>query len=280
MSPDDHVTAALPFDRDTIAAAKRENFPVAGWFIARDHRATVEAYYAFARTADDIADDPALPASQKLALLDRLDAGLKGTGNDPLSRHLRTTLDSRNIPLSCAADLLIAFRSDASCWPIQTLRDLDDYCRYSAAPVGRFLLALHGESEGAAESDALCAALQILNHIQDVRADFETLGRSYLPRDWIAHEHVPRDPRIRSDAIVLLLAHVDQLLAAAGALPMRLVSRRLSAQSAAILCLARRLAGRLRAGDPWSARIALRPIDWAAALVAGIARLIGAKRHG
>lgn len=280
MSPDDHVRATSVLDRDIIAKSARENFPVAGWFIARELRATVNDYYAFARTADDIADDPTLDPNLKLRLLDQLEAGLAGRSGNQVALKLRESLAARGIPTTCASKLLTAFRADAVNRPIESVRDLDSYCLNSAAPVGEFLLALHGQCEPLAESDALCSALQILNHVQDVRGDLESLGRSYLPRQWIDPRRIAVDEPARMKAIALLLAHVDQLLTVARNLPGRLRHPRLSAQSAAIFCLASRLAQRLRRRDPWARRIALRPIDWCAAVAAGTMQLVaGRRRH-
>ncbi|MSO98631.1 MAG: hypothetical protein EXR11_10510, partial [Rhodospirillaceae bacterium] len=158
--------------------ATAENFPVAGWFLSARVRPAVRAYYAFARTADDIADSNTLTVIQKLATLDALETSLDETA---LSQVMRT----HNIALNNVTDLLVAFRNDARGTLIKTCADLMSYCRYSAVPVGRFLLALHREAQGQTESDALCAALQILNHVQDCRADAENLKRCYIPLEWL-----------------------------------------------------------------------------------------------
>lgn len=220
---------------------RRENFPVAGWFIDKPLRPAVRAFYAFARTADDIADDPALSPERKLALLDGMEAAA---------------------PAPEARDLLVAFRMDARNEAIEKPEDLDRYCRFSAAPVGRFLLRLHGEAQGQHESDALCAALQILNHVQDVTLDWQNLRRSYVPRAWA-------DLPGRT-ALDRMLAHAAFHLDNAKPLPGLLANRGLAAQSAAILMLARRLLVRLLRDDPRDRRIKPGAVDWFAAGAAGV----------
>jgi len=238
MSLSDH---ALPAPAATDAAMRGENFPVAGWFIEKRLRPAVRAFYAFARTADDIADDPALSTERKLALLDDMEAAA---------------------PAPEARDLLMAFRMDARNEAIARPQDLDRYCQYSAAPVGRFLLSLHGEARGQEQSDALCAALQILNHVQDVTADWQNLQRSYVPKVW---SNLPG-----RTALDRMLAHAAYHLENAKSLPGLLTNRGLAAQSAAILTLARRLLVRLLRDDPRERRIKLGPIDWLAAASAGL----------
>jgi hydroxysqualene synthase len=167
-----------------------ENFPVAGWFLAGRHRAAVQAYYAYARLADDIADSTELTVIQKLTALDEVEKALiHGAGSESAppaaARRLGAVLRARSIPMAVASDLLVAFRADARNPPIRTYADLTAYCAKSANPVGRFLLALHGEKGADEPSDHLCTALQILNHIQDVRVDAETLKRCYIPLAWL-----------------------------------------------------------------------------------------------
>ena len=152
------------------------------------------------------------------------------------------------------------------------------YCNRSAAPVGRFLLDLHGEDPAHwIASDALCNALQVLNHLQDCKDDYLALDRVYLPHDRMAaHGAVLADlaadranPALRhvlDDA----LAGVDDLMVRARMLPGRLQSRRLAMESAVIVRLADRLTALLRAGDPIAGRVALRKSDFAACGVRGI----------
>ena len=167
---------------------RQENFPVASVLIASKHRAPILAFYRFARGADDIADSPSLAPDAKLALLDLFEATLTGRSEAvEAALPLRAALALRNLAPRHALDLLRAFRMDAVRHRYANWSELMDYCAYSAAPVGRFVLEVHGESESTwAASDALCAALQIINHLQDCVADYRNLDRVYIPQDAFA----------------------------------------------------------------------------------------------
>src|SRR6516165_11109734 len=165
-----------------------ENFPVASWIIHPRHRALILAFYNFVRTADDIADHASLPERQKLELLDLLEAELLGRGDSQSEAvKLRQALAERAISPRHALDVLIAFRMDVTKLRYENWDEVIHYCRYSAMPVGRFMLDVHGESTSTwPASDALCAGLQINNHLQDCGKDFRELNRVYLPRDALA----------------------------------------------------------------------------------------------
>src|SRR3954454_12026704 len=162
-----------------------ENFPVASWIIHPRHRAVILAFYNFVRTADDIADHASLDASAKIALLDELEADLIGQGEGQREAVvLREALAARGLPPRHARDLLTAFRMDVTKLRYENWDELIHYCSYSAMPVGRFVLDVHGESTAVwPASDAVCAALQINNHLQDCGKDFRELDRAYIPRD-------------------------------------------------------------------------------------------------
>src|SRR4051794_1206021 len=165
-----------------------ENFPVASWIIHPRHRALILAFYNFVRTADDIADHVTLGERQKLEYLALLEAELLGQGDSqPEAVNLRRALAERSMPPRHALDVLIAFRMDVTKLRYENWDELMHYCRYSAMPVGRFMLDVHGESTSTwAASDALCAGLQINNHLQDCGSDYKNLNRVYLPRDALA----------------------------------------------------------------------------------------------
>src|SRR5436305_3284441 len=165
-----------------------ENFPVASWIIHPRHRALILAFYNFVRTADDIADHASLGERQKLEYLDLLEAELLGQGDtQPDAVSLRQALAERSMPPRHALDVLIAFRMDVEKLRYESWDELIHYCRYSAMPVGRFMLDVHGESTATwAASDAVCAGLQINNHLQDCAKDYRDLNRVYLPRDSLA----------------------------------------------------------------------------------------------
>ena len=137
-----------------------ENFPVASWLIHPRHRPPILAFYEFVRTADDIADHAGLPAQEKLALMDRLEASLSGKDNDePVAVTLRSQLAAHRLSPRHALDLLAAFRMDVTKLRYRDWDDLIGYCSYSAMPVGRFVLDVHGESRVTwPANDALCAA--------------------------------------------------------------------------------------------------------------------------
>lgn len=251
-----------------------ENFPVGSFLIAPSLRPHVAAFYAFARAADDIADNPALDPADKIARLDRMGAALTGDGaDDPAlakAAAVAASAAATGVPVRHAADLLRAFRQDAVKHRYDSWDDLMGYCALSAAPVGRFLLDLHSEDPALwRRSDPLCAALQVLNHLQDLVDDRRALDRVYLPGDWLAEagasvedlDAAAASPALRR-VIDRCLDGCDALLAEAGPLPAGLRSRRLAMESAVILRLARRLSARLRRGDPVARRVGLSKFDF------------------
>src|SRR6516165_8909419 len=165
-----------------------ENFPVASFLIHPRHREAILAFYDFVRTADDIADHASLAASDKLDLLGRLESGLLG-GNDAdaAAVRLRAALDRHGLSPKHAQDLIAAFKLDVTKLRYRDWDDLIAYCSLSAMPVGRFVLDVHGESRSTwPANDALCAALQIINHLQDCKDDYHNLNRVYIPQDALA----------------------------------------------------------------------------------------------
>jgi squalene synthase HpnC len=264
--------------------AATENFPVGSRLLPRELRPAVAAFYRFARAADDIADDPQLTPVVKLELLDALDRALTGETSDHShaallrAAELHAVCGERRLSLDHPRHLLIAFRADAVNRPCRTWSDLLAYCRYSASPVGRFLLELHGEDAGACPAaDALCAALQILNHIQDCQDDYRTLQRVYVPGDWLEENGLTarsllasrETPALRG-IVDRMLDGVDRLNDAAAALP-RLIRRRgLRMEATAILAISRKLATKLRRRDPFAARVALSGIEKLGAMAGGV----------
>ena len=165
-----------------------ENFPVASILIAPRYRAPVMAFYNFVRAADDVADSAAIGADEKLALLEQMRASLVGQ-SDAVSQGvaLRAILAERGLSPEHALDLLEAFRRDCTKLRYRDWDDLIDYCRYSAMPVGRFVLDVHGESRALwLANDALCAALQVINHLQDCAKDYREINRVYIPEPLLA----------------------------------------------------------------------------------------------
>jgi squalene synthase HpnC len=162
-----------------------ENFPVASLLFAPQYRAPIVCFYEFVRIADDIADHPTLGEADKLAALDRLEKSLVGKSDaDAEGVNLRSVLNERGLATRHAQDLLTAFRMDVTKRRYRDWDDLIDYCSYSAMPVGRYVLDVHGEKRDTwPASDAICAVLQIINHIQDCQKDYRNLDRVYIPQD-------------------------------------------------------------------------------------------------
>src|SRR5689334_20583557 len=160
-----------------------ENFPVASFLIAPQYRAPVLAFYKFVRAADDVSDNPSAAAQEKLDLLEQMRRSLVGESDAvPEGVALRAILAERRLSAVHALDLLEAFRRDCTKLRYQDWDDLIDYCRHSAMPVGRFVLDVHGESQNLwPANDALCAALQVINHLQDCAKDYRELNRVYIP---------------------------------------------------------------------------------------------------
>ncbi len=167
---------------------KDENFPVASFLIAPKHRPPVLAFYKFVRAADDVSDNEAAAPEEKLALLEQMRRSLVGESDFVAEGvALRTVLAERGLTPDHALDLLEAFRRDCTKLRYRDWDDLIDYCRYSAMPVGRFVLDVHGESRDLwPANDALCAALQVINHLQDCAKDFSGLNRVYIPEPLLA----------------------------------------------------------------------------------------------
>jgi squalene synthase HpnC len=257
-----------------------ENFPVGSWLIRRDLRPHVHAFYRFARNADDIADNPELTPDDKLRRLDRMADILEGApGSDsPTAAAMHASLADTGTTAQHCHDLLTAFRLDAIKRRYRDWDDLMGYCRYSAAPVGRHLLDLHGEGrETWPASDALCAALQVLNHLQDCAADYRALDRVYLPLDELDRAGcsvealaAPAASPALQRVLDRLLDRTEALILAARDLAPRVEARGLRWESAVIVALAGRLALRLRRGDPLATRVKLSGGDFVAAFLTGI----------
>jgi farnesyl-diphosphate farnesyltransferase len=261
-----------------------ENFPVGSWLIRKDLRAHVHAYYTFARNADDIADHAELLPDEKIRRLDTMEAVLLGqreSGSESAAR-LRESLRQSGVSAIHARELLVAFRQDATKTRYAGWAELMDYCRYSAAPVGRYVLELHGEArETWPASDALCASLQVLNHLQDGAADLRRLDRCYIPQDWLAANGAHTDDLARSETTPALRATFDAMLAKtralnreAARLPHLVKARRLRVETALIAGLARRLTRLLQGNDPLAMRVKLRPHDFLAATLVALPRAV------
>lgn len=261
-----------------------ENFPVASRLIHPRYRQPILAYYRFARAADDVVDHPTLSAAEKFALLDRLEQTLLGTwAGDPDvdALPLRHALAARGLSPRHAQDLLVAFRRDVTKQRYDDWADLMDYCRYSAMPVGRFVLEVHGETEATwPASDALCAALQVINHLQDCGKDYHALGRVYLPLDALAAvgltpevlaSPAPAQMAAFQDCVRNLAGRSGDLLRQSHSLSSLINDFRLSLEVSVIQRLAQTLTAKLQRRNPLTERVHLTRPGFAAVAVLGVA---------
>jgi squalene synthase HpnC len=235
------------------------------------------AFYNFVRTADDIADHATLLPQQKLDLLDRLDAGLTGASDeDAVAVRLRSALAERHLSPKHAQDLLAAFKLDVTKLRYRDWDDLIGYCSLSAMPVGRFVCDVHGESRSVwPANDALCAALQIINHLQDCKNDYLDLDRVYVPLDALAASGAtveaigaPRSSPALLDCLHKLAERTERLLSESDVFAGLINDRRLGLEVSVINTLAHRLTRILMTRDPLS-----EPVHLRAPAVAGLTAL-------
>ncbi|MGM0594716.1 MAG: squalene synthase HpnC [Pseudomonadota bacterium] len=176
-----------------LAQSHYENFPVASRLLPAKSRDAIAVIYAFARTADDFADEGDRTPDERLALLDDYQRKLTQlahgrSGDDPIFTALTDVIRQHQLPLQLFHDLLSAFRQDVSKRRYADFAEVLDYCRRSANPVGRLLLHLHDEAseENLQHSDHICSALQLINFLQDIEQDARENDRIYLPQDEMA----------------------------------------------------------------------------------------------
>ncbi|WP_338698396.1 squalene synthase HpnC [Bradyrhizobium sp. 26S5] len=257
-----------------------ENFPVASWIIHPRHRALILAFYNFVRTADDIADHATLPAEEKLRYLDLMEAELLGNGaTQKEAVNLRRALAERGMPPRHALDVLVAFRLDVTKLRYENWDDVIDYCRYSAMPVGRFMLDVHGEDISTwAASDALCAGLQINNHLQDCGKDYRNLNRVYLPRDALAAADATvemlgeaKSPPALLGCLQALAVRTAALLDESKSLAAEVKDFRLGLEISVIQAFADKIVNMLKVRDPLSERVHLGPVELLLQSLGGVA---------
>jgi hydroxysqualene synthase len=282
----DAVNIATPSGKH----AGNENFPVGSALIRADLRPHVHAFYRFARMADDIADNPALSPDDKIQRLSFMqDVLLDSSREDlPEGADLRRSLAATYVSPKHGCDLLTAFKMDAVKQRYADWGELMTYCRYSASPVGRYLLDLHGEDPaGWFASDALCDALQVINHLQDVQVDFLEMDRIYAPLDHFSAAGADighlrgkvTSPGLRK-TLDSLLDETEKLMVNARQLPGVLKDFRLRAESATIVRLADRMIASLRRRDPLAERVKPSKRDFLCSGVEGIgwAIMVGLRR--
>jgi squalene synthase HpnC len=277
-------TTTASYETAASKGASGENFPVGSFLLPKRLRPHVAAFYAFARAADDIGDDPALPADEKIRRLDAFEDVLLGRREPEPGLEkpwrVRQSLIQCGVTTDHCRDLLHAFKRDATYLRYTDWSDLRfGYCRLSASPVGRYLLDLHGEDRaGWPASDALCDALQVLNHLQDCQKDYRELNRVYLPGDWMQANGVTVEdldrpalvPGMRK-VLDLCLDATAALMVEARRLPGLLKSKHLAMESAVIVRIADKLTGELRRRDPIATRVQLNKPQFLSCAVRGIA---------
>jgi squalene synthase HpnC len=268
---------------------KDENFPVASVLIAPRHRPVVLAFYRVARMADDVADHPGLSPEEKLRQLALIADSLTGAGAAVADAvRLRQVLAERGLSDAHILDLLEAFRRDAVKSRYASWDELMDYCRYSAAPVGRFMLDVHGEARTTwPASDALCAALQVINHLQDCGKDYREIDRVYVPGDALAGAGVSVEalgapaasPALRG-VIRALAGRTAALLALSRALSGATRDMRLALEIGVIQTIAEKLVRRLGAEDPLARRVTLGPVNAMMMASLGAAGVVASRLRG
>jgi squalene synthase HpnC len=267
-----------------LPVAHYENFPVASWLLPARLRPPIEAIYAFARGADDIADEGVAPAAERLADLGRYFAALDAIerGETPLEPpfvRLAAAVREHALPVALLRDLLDAFRQDVTCKRYADFAALGDYCRRSANPVGRLLLHLFGmtDAQSLRESDDVCTALQLANFWQDVELDWAK-GRVYIPGEDLARFGVSEGDiaaRRNGEGWQRLMAfeceRTRSLFDSGAALGRRLPGR-VGLEIRATVAGGRRILDRIDAarGDVFRHRPVLGPWDWAVILTRAI----------
>lgn len=266
------VTATLSADTDLPARkmpVREDRFLFGSRSIRKDLRGHVRALADFVRAARVLADDHGTGVDERQARLDAMDADLTGTYENAAeagpARRLRETCAETGVAVDHGRHLLQAFAKRAAGRPMSSWGELLTTCQYSAAPIGRFLLDLHGEGENATRpAEALCAARQVLIHVQTCGEDYRRHGRVVLPSDWLrqAGAHVDELGAHRTShgvRMVLdrMLDRVSGLLAAAEPLPESIADPGLRREFTLAQIEAESLARKLRRHDPLRRRIGL-----------------------
>lgn len=246
----------------------QENFPVASLLLPWAYRGKIMALYRFARHADDIADDPSMDAIEKKILLKIVDEALEQKADAVVPEWARAyylLVQAGTCDAAYGRALLSAFLQDVTCKRYVRWQDLMDYCNRSAAPVGRAVLEIAGETQADLQaSDALCNALQVLNHVQDCGEDYRLRDRVYLPLNWMQDEEIKPEVLGAEESITGLrrvidrvLDHTQALLKTAEALPYSIKGWQMRLEVRYILCLAQRLTEKLRREDPLQGKVRL-----------------------
>jgi squalene synthase HpnC len=261
-----------------------ENFPVASFLLPAPLRRPVEVIYAFARSADDFADEGDVPDAARLASLERYDRELDaiegGRAPSPgLFTDLSGVIAEHGLPIGLFHDLIDAFKQDVGKKRYADFAELMDYCRRSANPVGRLMLHLYRavSEENFRRSDAICSSLQLINHWQDIAIDWRK-GRVYLPQEDLLRFEVDEaqigDGRVDARWTALMAFQCRRALAMmqSGAPLGRALPGRIGLELRAIVAGGTRIADKIEAvrGDIFRRRPQLHALDWARIALAAV----------
>lgn len=221
--PDHRIQAAYQYCLD-IVQGHYENFPVASLLLPKNLRRPVAVIYAFARSADDFADEGNRTEQQRLELLKSYDHKLdnlqQDEPDDDIFIALKHVMITHQLPVQLFHDLLTAFKQDVTQQRYESFGDVMEYCRCSANPVGRLLLHLVDQAtpQNLRDSDAICSALQLINFLQDITQDYDENGRIYLPLDEMRQFGVTEDDIANRQSTAAMRALIDHQSRRAGAM--------------------------------------------------------------
>lgn len=258
-----------------VAENHYENFPVASKFLPPGLRKPVAAIYAFARLADDYADEGKLPPEERLQKLNLLETQLERMergerSNDPVFTALSHTIRSHKLPLQLFRDLLSAFKQDVTQTRYETFDEVMDYARRSANPVGRLMLHLtdNASPENLKDSDRICTALQLINFYQDIQQDIQENDRIYIPlAELESYELGPEDIRMENQgaamqALLQFQYHRAQKMLMDGAALGKRLKGRFGVEIRLIIAGGLRICHKLTTQDDLYSRPRLNKLDW------------------
>ena len=253
---------------------KQENFPVGSWLLSQKIRFKILIFYKFARAADDIADSANLSSNEKIKRLNLFKKAIESNKSNKIKiskvEDLRKICIKNKIKINHALNLLKAFKQDAIKKRYKNWSELIRYCKYSAVPVGRFMIDLHKEKQKAYKySDPLCIALQILNHLQDCKEDYENLDRVYLPMQFLKKYNVKlsqlkKNVTEKNLRLVFneILKNTEKLIIEAGKNKKNMKHKHLSLETSFILEIAKKLLQLLKNNDPLKKKVMLKKFDY------------------
>lgn len=258
-----------------------EKFPMASFLVSGARRPHLVAFFNFARELDDLSDNTDLMPQDKISKLNLMEQALKGEVNDPSQDtclRMAASLKVTGVNMKHCLDMINATKQGVEAQEFANWDELLNYCSASVSPIGRYLLDLYGENEKAYPlADALCNALQIINHIQDCRVDYINLDKVNIPKDILSENNVPLSDFEKDQctdelrqALNQCLEKVSNLLEQASTLPEEISSKSLAVETAVILRVAKKLTKGLRKKDPLNGPIMLNRFQYISAGFRGV----------